>query len=94
MNQRLSTRSIRKIVKARFRAIHLDTPRLSCHSLRHTCVSIAVQAGAKIQDVQQMARHADIGTTMGYYHSHNRSMGLPEKKIDELLGNSSQMKEF
>ncbi len=88
LHQRLSTRSIRRIVKERFRDIKLDSPRLSAHSLRHTTVTLALLAGVTVQEAQQLARHSDINTTMIYAQNLDRSAGIPEMKIDSLLEGS------
>lgn len=84
-NGRLSTRSIRRIIKTRLRAININSPRISAHSLRHTSVTLALLGGATIQEAQQMARHADVNTTLIYAHNLNRAAGIPEKKIEALL---------
>jgi integrase/recombinase XerD len=39
---------------------------ISAHSLRHTFVSLALDAGATLRDVQTAAGHADPKTTVGY----------------------------
>jgi site-specific recombinase XerD len=85
MHKRMTTKSIRRIVKQRLRAVHLNSPRLSAHSLRHTTVTFALLAGASVQEAQQLARHADINTTMIYAHNIDRSEGVPEKLIDTFL---------
>jgi integrase/recombinase XerD len=36
------------------------------HSLRHTYVTLALDAGADLRDVQASAGHRDPKTTMGY----------------------------
>lgn len=40
--------------------------RLSPHSLRHTAVTLALDAGVPLRDVQDFARHADPRTTRRY----------------------------
>ncbi len=67
--QRLSTRSISGIVKARLQAAGYDSPRLTAHSLRHTAVTLSLLAGRDLAEVQQFARHANIATTMIYNHA-------------------------
>jgi site-specific recombinase XerD len=42
---------------------------LSAHSLRHTAFTMLAQAGRPIQDIQKLAGHSDISTTMIYVHS-------------------------
>jgi len=42
------------------------TKRISPHSLRHTAVTLALDAGVSLRDVQDMAGHADPRTTRRY----------------------------
>ena len=83
--KRLTTRSISRIVKNRFRDIGLDDSRLTAHSLRHTAITFSLMGGATVQEARTMARHADINTTMIYAHNIDRIKQAPEKKIDDLL---------
>lgn len=82
---RLSTRSISRTVKEALKAVGLNDSRLTAHSLRHTAVTLSLIGGATIQEAQQMARHADINTTLKYAHNINRIKEAPERKIDALL---------
>lgn len=84
-HQRMTTRSIRRIVKKRLRAAALNSPRLSCHSMRGSAITFALLGGASLQEVQSFARHADIQTTVGYSQNIARSAGIPESKIEEYL---------
>jgi len=86
-NQRLTTKSISRIVKAYLRAINLDSKKLTAHSLRHTAITLSLKAGATIQEAQALGRHADINTTMIYAHNIDRIKNAPERKIEELLSN-------
>jgi site-specific recombinase XerD len=43
--------------------------RLSAHSLRHTGITLALDAGVPLRDVQDYARHRDARTTRRYDHS-------------------------
>lgn len=81
----LSTRTIRRVVKERLRAIGLNSPRLTSHSLRHTSISLSLEGGASIVEAQKMARHADISTTNIYIHLKDRSLGLAEKSVENIL---------
>lgn len=71
-NERLTTRSIRRIVKKYLRDIHLDSDRLTAHSLRHTFATIALINGAPLLQVKEAMRHNSIETTMVYAHSLDR----------------------
>lgn len=83
---RLTTRSIRRIVKERLRSIGIDSERLTAHSLRHTTITLSLEAGATIQEAQALGRHANINTTLIYAHNIDRLRNAPERLIDKLLG--------
>jgi integrase/recombinase XerD len=83
--KRLTTRTISRIVKENMRLVGIDSSRLTAHSLRHTAITLALQAGASIQEAQALGRHANINTTMIYAHNINRITHAPERKIDKLL---------
>lgn len=78
---RLTTRSIRRIVKETLRAVGIDSEKLTAHSLRHTAVTMALKAGATLQQAQAMARHSNINTTLIYAHNIDREENAPEKMI-------------
>jgi len=40
---------------------------ITAHAFRHTCATLALEGGAKPQQVQGHLRHADLQTTMRYY---------------------------
>jgi integrase/recombinase XerD len=86
--ERLTTRSISRIVKDKLAASGLNDRRLSAHSLRHTAVTFSLIGGATIQEAQTLARHSDINTTLIYAHNLDRLSKAPELKIDALLGNT------
>lgn len=85
IGQKLTTRSISRIVKERLKSIGLNDPRLTAHSLRHTAITLSLLAGATPQEARIMARHSDINTTLIYAHNINRIKQAPEKKIDDFL---------
>lgn len=71
--EHLTARAIHKIVKKYGRLAGIDVDRLGrrgigVHSLRKTALTNALEHGAKIEQVQQLAGHADIRTTQLYYH--------------------------
>jgi integrase/recombinase XerC/integrase/recombinase XerD len=82
---RLATRSMRGIVKRYLRKCNLDSERLSAHSFRHTAITLALMAGASIQEAQALARHSQITSTMVYAQNLNRIASAPERKIASLL---------
>ena len=82
---RLSTRTIRRIVKLALRRINLNSPRLSAHSLRHSAITLAMHAGADIYEVKGMARHKSLQTTMIYLHTMRRLETAAEKKLAKYM---------
>lgn len=83
--QRLTTRSLSRIVKQRFQAAGMDSAKLTAHSLRHTAITLALLGGATIQQAQAMARHANINTTMVYAHNLERMDKAAEDRLSSLL---------
>ena len=82
---RMSTRSISRIIKGAFKAHGIEAASLTAHSTRHTAVTLALMAGASLQEVQAMARHRSINTTMIYAHNLDRMKAGAERGIDGLL---------
>lgn len=83
--KRLDSSTIRAICKRYLKAIGINSPRVSVHSLRHTAVTLSILAGAGIIDVRDFARHTDINTSLRYIHNLKRLENAPELKIDEFL---------
>lgn len=63
--QRLTNRRMAVIVQRCARAARLNE-RLSPHGLRHTCATLALDAGASLRRVQVLLGHADPRTTTRY----------------------------
>lgn len=83
--ERLAVRSISRIAKSALRAIGIDDERYTAHSLRHTAITFSLLGGATERDAQQMARHANITTTMLYSHDIDRIKHAAEREIDNVL---------
>ncbi len=67
----LTDQSINLIVKKR--ALRAGVPqRITAHMFRHTCCTLAIEGGAKPQQVQAHLRHKDLKTTMRYYEHRDR----------------------
>jgi integrase/recombinase XerC/integrase/recombinase XerD len=86
---KLATRTIRNIVKDHLRAIGIDDKRVSAHSLRHSCFSLAAEAGCSILEVQQLARHRSITTSAIYVHTTERLKNNAESRIEEFLSDEA-----
>ena len=83
--ERLTVRSVSRIAKSALRAIGIDDERYTAHSLRHTAITFSLLGGATERDAQQMARHANITTTMLYSHDIDRIKHAAEREIDNVL---------
>ena len=70
--QRLTTRTISKVIKEHLKQAGLNSNRLTAHSLRHTAVTLALLGGSSLQEARQFARHANISTTEIYAHNLER----------------------
>jgi integrase/recombinase XerD len=86
---RLNTRTLRRIIKERLRAIGIDSDRLTAHSLRHTAITLSLKGGATIQEAQALARHANINTTLIYSHNIDRIKQAPERLIAAMLSGNT-----
>ena len=63
--RRLDRHAAARIVRRLARAAGIDK-RISPHSLRHSFITAALDAGVPLRDVQEAASHADPRTTMRY----------------------------
>lgn len=79
--RRLSLKAIREIVLTRFRRCGIHDPRTTCHSLRHTALTTAIENGATPMQAQAMMRHGDIRTTLKYFHEKGRLTDPAEDRI-------------
>jgi integrase/recombinase XerD len=66
MNRQAATRIVRRLAKAAGVSKHI-----SPHSLRHSFITAALDAGVALRDVQVAARHADPRTTTRYDRARN-----------------------
>lgn len=65
--ERLTTRSIRRIVKDNLQQIGINTPKITTHSLRHTAITqLLLNNNKNIYEAQQLARHKSPATTQIY----------------------------
>lgn len=83
--ERMTTRSISRLVKNAFINAGYNSDRLTAHSTRHTAVTLALIGGESLEEVQQFARHANITTTQIYAHNldkaNNKCSGVIAKAI-------------
>lgn len=79
--ERMTTRSISRLVKEALKAAGYDSERLTAHSLRHTAATLNLLNGASIEETQQLLRHTSINTTMIYAHALERAKNNSEERI-------------
>ena len=64
--KRLSTTGVWQVFKKHCRRAGLKADQLSPHSARATAITLALDGGASVRQVQAFARHADANTTLRY----------------------------
>lgn len=79
--ERLTTRSISRLVKEHLQGVGLDSDRLTAHSLRHTAATLNLMNGGTLEETQQMLDHTSINTTMIYSQHLQRAKNNSEKRV-------------
>ena len=79
--ERMTTRSISRIVKDHLKAAGFDSDRLTAHSLRHTAATLNLLNGGTIEETQQLLRHTNVNTTLIYNHALERAKNNSESRI-------------
>ena len=89
MGGRMASGTISWIIKTALRSIGVDDPRLTAHSLRHTCATFALLEKATLQEVKDLLRHATLAMVMIYAHNINKMKSrTSEQVVRHLLNNS------
>ncbi len=83
--QAMTTRSISAIAKKSFQNAGYDSNRLTAHSTRHTAVTLSLQGGESLENVQGFARHQNIATTMIYSHNLDMQNNHCSRTIEDLI---------
>lgn len=86
---RMTTRSIRRIVKSTFIEAGFDSPRLTAHSTRHTAATLSLLNGATLQQTQELLRHKNIGTTEIYAHNIDATSNPAATDVENAIFGSS-----
>lgn len=85
---RLLNTTISQIVKMRLRIIGINDPKITAHSLRHTCGSLLVEMGTDIEIIKDLLGHTDSSTTRIYVDMAQKRRLLkenPSRQIEALL---------
>lgn len=64
--QRLQTQTISRLAKKTFANVGIVSERITCHSCRATSVTLMLEAGVPIREVQRVMRHRSPATTEIY----------------------------
>ena len=83
--ERLTTRSISRIIKTSLSRIGIVSDRITAHSLRHTTATLNLLNGGTLIETQELLRHQNINTTMIYTHLIDRINNASEQRISDLL---------
>lgn len=83
--ERLQTQTISRTAKAAFRAVGIDSPRLTCHSCRHSFATTALKNGVDIAAVAMVLRHRSINTTQIYRHDIDRLNNRAETTVAQSI---------
>ena len=83
--ERLTPRSISRIVKNALISAGFKSDRLTAHSLRHTAATLAMLNGATLSEVQQLLGHKNINITMVYLHTLEKSKNSSTERITNAI---------
>ena len=83
--ERLTTRSVSRIVKEALIEAGYDSDRLTAHSLRHTAATLNLLNGGSLAETQQLLRHTSINTTMIYNHQLDRAKNNSEARVAKAI---------
>ena len=90
IGQRLTTRSIRGIVKEALSNANLTSDRLTAHSLRHTAITLALIGNEPLEAVSQLARHTSINTTMIYNHALDMDNNTCSETVMQMIADEKK----
>jgi len=79
--RRLSTRSIRGMIRERYRQVGVVGNRKTAHSLRHSAITNAIRHGGTPLQVKALAGHSAFDSTLVYFHAEARTADPVEDRI-------------
>lgn len=83
--EKVTTKTIRTIIKNIFKRFGIDEDYISCHTLRRTTATIAYENGKSIYDIQQVLHQKSIATTSRYIQQITRNKNNSENMLGSLL---------
>jgi len=83
--ERMTTRSISRIVKENLIKAGLESERLTAHSLRHTAATLNLLNGGTPEETRQLLRHSSLNTTLLYSHALDREKNHSEDRIAKAI---------
>ncbi len=84
--RRLAKVTISAIVKQHLRDIGIDRPKVTAHSLRHTCGSLLVERGVEVETIKDMLGHTDTSTTRIYIEMARQKRLLEQSPSNIIAG--------
>lgn len=84
-NGKLTTKTIRYIVKDMFRRIGLDSDEYCFHSCRHSFATLSIKNGIDIREVSQALRHRSLNTTSIYLHDLEKINNQCSNSVSNIL---------
>lgn len=90
---RLNRTSISEMVHDRLRAIGIVDPRITAHSLRHTCACLLLAEGVEMETVRDVLGHTSTNTTRLYVAQMQSQLLIthsPAKRVEQALNLGKQ----
>lgn len=87
-DERMTPRSLERVIKNHLRAAGFDSERITPHSLRHTAATLNLLNGGSTNETRQMLRHKSPVTTELYTHNLERMANHSEARIVAAILNA------
>lgn len=84
-NGKLTTKTVRLIVKNMLKRNGINSTDYSLHSLRHTFATLSIKDGQDIRSVSQALRHKSVSTSMIYMHDLEKIENKCSNSVSSLI---------
>lgn len=84
--QRLQTQTISRNAKKALNSAGFTAECYTCHSMRHSYATIALQHGANLRDISKVLRHRNQSITEVYLHDNNLLNNQTTSLVASILG--------